>query len=177
MTRLQKYFMANSTLKYIDILDKAVYAYNNTVHSSTNFKPTCVNDTNILTVYNNLNKKHKRLKKFGTLQVGDFVRISKYKGIFDKGYTANYSREIFKIYKVINRYPIVYRISDLDDEKIDGVFYGKELQKVLFNKNTSYAIDKIIKQRHKGNSIQLYVSWKGYPSKFNSWIDSKQLTK
>ena len=44
--------------------------------------------------------------------IGDFVRISKYKHIFGKGYTPNWTTEIFKIKKVQNTKPITYLLQD-----------------------------------------------------------------
>ena len=58
-------------------------------------------------------------------QAGDHVRISKYKNIFAKGYTTNWSEEIFVIKKIKNTVPWTYVISDLNGEKIIGTFYEK----------------------------------------------------
>ena len=62
-------------------------------------------------------------------KVGDHVRIFKYKNIFAKGYTPNWSEEVFVIKKVKNTVPWTYAISDLKSEEIIGTFYEKELQK------------------------------------------------
>ena len=99
-------------------------------------------------------------------KVGDYVRISKYKNIFAKGYTSNCSEEIFVIKKVKNTVPWTYVINDLNGEKIIGTFYEKELQKT---NQQEFRIEKVIKE--KGDKI--YVKWKGYDSLFNGWIDKK----
>ena len=83
------------------------------------------------------------------------VRISKYKNIFAKGYTQNWSEEIFIIIKIKNTVPWTYVISDLNGERIDGIFYEKELQKT---NQQEFIIEKILKR--KGD--KLYVKWKGY---------------
>ena len=62
-------------------------------------------------------------------KVGDNVRISKYKNIFAKGYTPNWSEEVFLIKKVKNSVSWTYVISDLKGEDVVGTFYEKELQK------------------------------------------------
>ena len=77
-------------------------------------------------------------------KVGDYVRISKYKNIFSKGYTTNWSEEIFIISKVLNTFPWAYLINDLKGEEIKGSFYGKELQKT---DQKEFRIEKIIKKR------------------------------
>ena len=101
-------------------------------------------------------------------KVGDHVRISKYKNTFAKGYTPNWSEEVFVIKKVKSTVPWTHLISDLNGEEIIGTFYEKELLKANQQKSR---IEKIIKK--KGD--ELYVKWKGYDSSFNSWIDKKDL--
>ena len=61
-------------------------------------------------------------------KVGDRVRISKYKNIFSKGYTENWSEEVFIISKIKSTVPWTYVISDLNGEPITGIFYEKQLQ-------------------------------------------------
>ena len=77
-------------------------------------------------------------------KVGDHVRISKYKNIFAKGYTPNWSEEVFVIKKVKNTVPWTYVINDLNSEEIIGTFYEKELQKTNQNE---LRIEKVIKKR------------------------------
>ena len=72
-----------------------------------------------------LKKVNDRDPKF---KVGDHVRISKYKSIIAKGYTPNWSEEIFVIKKVKNTVPWIYAINDPNSEKIIGIFYEKELK-------------------------------------------------
>ena len=55
------------------------------------------------------------------------VRIAKYKNIFSKGYTKNWSREMFIIDSVFKTNPWTYKIKDLNGEKIIGSFYENEL--------------------------------------------------
>ena len=102
------------------------------------------------------------------LKIGDNVRVSKYKNIFAKGYTPNWSEEVFIINKIKNTVPRTYAISDLNGEKITGSFYEKELQK---NNLEKFRIEKIIKR--KGN--KLYVKCKGYDNSFSSWFDKKDI--
>ena len=68
-------------------------------------------------------------KKSARYNVGDRVRISKFKNTFSKGYTPNWSREIFIINKINDTVPYTYNLQDLNDEEIIGSFYNKELQK------------------------------------------------
>ena len=64
-------------------------------------------------------------------KVGDHVRLSKYKNIFAKGYTPNWSEEVFVIKEVKNALPWTYVINDLNGEESIGAFYEKELEKQI----------------------------------------------
>ena len=144
---------------YIDKLDYIVNEYNNTYHRTIKMEPVDVKDnTYIDSIKSHSNDKDPKFK------VGDHVRISKYKNIFAKGYTPNWSEEVFVIKKVKNTVPWTYVINDLNDDEIIGTFYEKELQKT--NRQES-RIEKVIER--KGD--KLYAKWKGYDSSFNSWID------
>ena len=68
-------------------------------------------------------------EKDSRFKVGDRVRISKFKIIFAKGYTANWSTEIFIVDKINDTVPYTYNLKDLNDEEIIDSFYDKELQK------------------------------------------------
>ena len=69
------------------------------------------------------------IKKNARFNVGDRVRISKFKNIFAKGYTPNWSREIFIVDKINDTVPYTYNLKDLNDEEIIGSFYDRELLK------------------------------------------------
>lgn len=76
-----------------------------------------------------LQKLNKRSAKF---KIGDYVRLSKYRVHFDKGYTTNWTTEIFKIRKVqYNTDPITYLLSDYQGNDIKGSVYAEELQPVM----------------------------------------------
>ena len=86
-------------------------------------KPIDVQDNTYINIGKEVNDKDPKFK------VGDHVIISKYKNILAKGYTPNWSEEIFVIKEIKNTVPWIYVINDLNDEEIIGTFYEKELQK------------------------------------------------
>ena len=88
------------------------------------------------------------------LKVGDHVRISTYKNIFAKGYTPNWSEEVFVIKKVKNTVPWTYVVNDLNGEENIGTFYEKELQNT---NQQEFRREKVIKKQDD----ELYVKWKG----------------
>ena len=89
------------------------------------------------------------------------MRISKYKNIFAKGYTPNWSEEVFVIKEVKNTVPWTYVINNLNGENIIGTFYENELQRTS---QQDFRIEKVIRKK----SDKLYVKWKGYDNSFNS---------
>ena len=101
-------------------------------------------------------------------KVGDHVKISKYKNIFAKGYSQNWSEDVFVVSKAKDTVSWTYTISDLNCEPIAGSFYEKKLEKTCHEK---FRIRKVLKR----NGDKLYIKWKGYNNSFNSWIDKKEL--
>ena len=77
-----------------------------------------------------------------------------YKNIFAKGYTLNWSEEVFVVSEIKNTVPWTYVISDLNGEEMFGSFYKKELQKTSQEK---FRMEKVIKRKID----ILYVKWKG----------------
>ena len=70
-------------------------------------------------------------KKDPKFKVGDHVRISKYKNIFDKGYNPNWSEEVFVVSKIKKAIPWTYVTSELNGEEVTGRFYEEELEKQI----------------------------------------------
>ena len=121
--KLYKHMTATGKSVYYDVLDDVVNEYNNTKHSTIKMKPVDVKDNNKRVYIDEHNKKDNRFK------VGDRVKISKFKNIFAKGYTPNWSTEIFIVDKINDSVPCTYNIKDLNAEEIIGSFYDRELQK------------------------------------------------
>ena len=121
--KIFKHMTAISKNVYFDVLDDIVNKYNNTVHRSIKMKPIDVTSDSYAEYNEDFNKKDPKFK------VGDNVRISKYKNIFAKGYTPNWSEEVFVVSKIKNTVPWTYVISDLNGETITVSCYEKELQK------------------------------------------------
>ena len=168
--KMFKYFSANNTRKYIDVLDEMAKSYNETVHSSTKITPIeASKEKNENKVWLNLYSISKAGKD-PKYSVGDKVRISKKKTTFEKGYTPRWTEEIFTIDEVLCTEPPTYKLKDYNDERIQGSFYEPELQKAI---QDIYRVQKVI--RNRGNKI--LVKWLGYPDSFNSWIDSKDVIK
>ena len=108
---------------YFDVLDDVVNKYNNAVHRTIQMKPVDVTSDSYAEYSEASGEKDPKFK------VGGCLRLSKYKKIFDKGYTQNWSEEVLIISKIKNTVPRTYMVSDLNSEAIAGSFHEKELQK------------------------------------------------
>ena len=109
--KLYKHMTATGKNVYYDVLDDVVNKYNNTKHSTIKMKPIDVGDNNKRVYIDEHNEKDRRFK------------------VGDKGYTPNWSKEIFIVDKINDTVPYTYNLKDLNDEEIIGSFYDKELQK------------------------------------------------
>ena len=147
---------------YINKLGDIINEYSNTYHKTIKMKPVDVKDNTYSDFEKEVNNKDPKF------EIGDHVRISKYKNIFAKGCTPNWSEEAFVIKEVKNTVPWTYLINDFNGEEIIGTFYEKGLLKT---NQKELRFEKLI--RKKGD--KLYVTWKGYNNSFNSWIDKKDL--
>ena len=121
---------------YFDVLDNIVNKYNNTVHRAIKMKPIDVISDSYAEHNKDSNEKDPKFK------ICHRVWISKYKNIFTKGYTANWSEEVFIDSKIKNTVLWTYVISDLNGEDITGAFYEKKLRKTNQEK---FRMEKVIK--------------------------------
>ena len=119
-TKYYKYMTSISKNMYIDKLDDIVNEYNNAYHRIINMKPVDIKDKTNIDSNKVVNDKDPKFK------VDDHIRISKYKNIFAKRYTPNWSEEVFVIKKVKNTVPWTYVINDLNSEEISETFYEKK---------------------------------------------------
>ena len=97
---------------YTDRLDDIVHRYNNKKHRTIKMKPIDVKDNTYIDFGKEVNDNDPKFK------VGDHVRTSKYKNIFAKGYTPNWSEEVFVTKEIENTVPWTYVIKDLKGKEI-----------------------------------------------------------
>ena len=125
-------FSAKNNTVYFDKIDELLKNNNNCFHRSVHMSPTAASDIkNSKHVFANLylDEIYKQVEK-PKFRIGDRVRISKYKRkLFDKGFTPNWTEEIFVIDEILNTKPVTYRLVDLQGEAGTGSFYEQKLQK------------------------------------------------
>ena len=170
---MMKEFVKNNNTVWYNILPNLIKIYNNRYHNTIKMKPNQVNKSNEKYIKENI-YTYDRTIKIPKFKINDLVRISlKRRPIFDKpSGNIKWSEELFKIHSINKSNVITYKIKDLNDNIIEGIFYEKELQKT---KNTSevYIIEKIIRK----NKNKYLVKWRNYSDDFNSWIDKNDIIK
>ena len=160
-----KTFTELQSYNWTKFLKNIVKQYNNNVHSGIKKTPYSVYFGKEKPVLKYSVDKIKKPK----FKEGDYVRISKVRGVFTKGYEAGWTEEVFKIVKRFDTIPPTYDLEDQLGEEIKGKFYEEELQKTELK---DFAlIEEVLKKKGK----KYLVKYKGYSDKFNEWIDKKQL--
>ena len=151
--------------------------YNETAHTAlAGLAPNDVNyETGVKLLNMQLNSRRRaaaaKIAKPFKYAVNQHVRIVSERTAFSKGYRGTYTQEIFRIYQVFRRkhspHLNLYRLEDLTGEKIDGIFYEPELQKVLL-------ADKIVSKVHRVDrrNKRKLVSFRDYPQKYQEWINA-----
>jgi len=176
---LYKYLTENETRRYLEVLPTLLQSYNNRVHRMIGTTPAIAegNSEVHLEMRKRMSDYYSKIKpKMPKFQVGDFVRIVKLKGKFDRGYNERAAREIFKIHEVKTNLKIpMYVLSNYNgDEIIKGRFYQNELTKAS---GDVFRVETVIRRRKYRGRNQLYVKWKGFDATHNSWIDEDQVTR
>ena len=199
--KITKEMYRKQSHRYVDSLEKMTAGYNASIHSSTGFAPEKVTIKTqgevLLHHYNTRRKrgvkppsppqnhpiskptsikkekKKKRRKPF-LFKVDDLVRVSYTKHIFTREYDEHFSHELFKVSKRYRRERIpVYKIKEFDGKEIIGVFYQQEL--TLAFEPDAYKVDEVLKKRKVKGKTEYLVSYKGWPKKYASWVNSQDL--
>ena len=153
-------------------MNKLVKEYNISCHRTVKMKPVDASkksNENIVRKNYNFKITDKKPK----FSIGDKVRVSLSKNIFEKGYTSNWSEQIYVIYDIKSSNVHYYYLKDLNGKKIDGVFYEEELLKTNIKDNDLYIIEKIIKKI----GDKYLVKWRGYDDSFNSYVNKNDIVK
>ncbi|XP_051165302.1 uncharacterized protein LOC127284061 [Leptopilina boulardi] len=155
-------FSLRGNYKWYDILPNLISNYNNTKHRTIGMKPKDVTVEYVEILKERFLKLRKIPLKKVKFKIGDKVRVSKYKSVFEKGYTPNWTTEIFTIDQVLSTKPITYKLKDYQDQPISAGFYAEELLKVKYP--DIYLVEKILKTR--GNKV--LVKWLGFDNSHNT---------
>ena len=170
--RLYRYFTVKNTLSYVPVLKELVLGYNRSYHRSIKMAPEKVTMSNEGRVWKTLYAKRLGAKRQkAKLKVGDRVRLNKKYRVFKKSYLPGWTEEVFLVARVMPGVVPTYKIHEWDGTPLTGTFYGEDLQKVTVQDDALFRIEKIVKR--KGDKV--LVRWKGWPDKYDSWIEKRAL--
>lgn len=168
--KIYQQFSLNGNYKWVNILPDLIRGYNTTRHRTINMPPNDVDsdyEQELLdTVYNFKRIIKPKIVKF---RVGDKIRLSKYKHVFEKGYLPSWTTEIFTIRKIQCTDPVTYLLDDWAGNEIKGSVYAEEMQKVKHP--DIYLVEKILRKKNG----KVYVKWLGFDNSFNSWINENDV--
>ena len=153
--KLYKDMAATGKNVYYNVLDNVVSKYNNTKHSTIKTKPIGVKNNKRVYI-------DEHIEKDSRFKVDDRVRISKFKNIFAKGYTPNWSKEIFIFDKINDTVPYTYNIKDLMVKKLLVAFMIKNYKRVYYKMSTYYPPYK-----SSSNNIKVELDLTNYATKID----------
>ena len=136
-TRINRWMQKTGRLDWISIYQQIVENYNKTPHSAHKMAPLDVTSENRKEVYNRLYPKSMMTVEC-RLKVGDKVRKLREKKEFEKGYTPNWSEEVYTISAVRQKHTVCwYKLKDATNTELDGIWYYYQLNLVARNDNQS----------------------------------------
>ena len=173
---MYRYFQHHQTYRYLEVLQDLVHNYNHRPHSSLpdNMSPADVNRSNEALVWKRMyidghSTTQKRPVRY-KYQVGDYVRLSHTRRVFQKDYQEKWTPELFEVSRRWKEQGIpVYRVKDFMQEPVKGTWYQEDLQKVKKDRDKLWLVEKIIRHRNRKGIKEALVKWQGWPDKFNSW--------
>jgi len=187
-SKIVKLFQYQNSFKYVTYLDDIMDSYNHTYHRSIKRRPVQVNKINELEVYaqqyiepllktkSSKKPKTKKRKSSFRFNIGDQVKISHLRQLFDREYDTKWTGEVFTVTKRWNREGIpVYELKDYGNDPVQGTFYEPELQTVMLDTDRPFKVEKVIKSRGRGSKKEHLVKWLNWPTKYNSWIKDSEL--
>ena len=174
-TKMWKYFTARNTNRYIDVLQSLVEGYNKSRHRSIGMRPVDVRESDSIAIrqrlYGSALRQRRTNAKNYKYGIGDVVRVSKARRTFRKGYLPNWSEEWFIVYDRRNAKEPLYYLRDYEGEDLKGAFYEQEIQAVEVPEEEYYIEEVLQSKKVRGGKTLYFVKWKGWPSKFNSWVE------
>jgi hypothetical protein len=149
LSKISRYLTYNKTKTYINVLDKLVYSYNHSFHSAIQCAPYEVNKSNIEKIKKRLygDENKNELVEFA-FKIGEYVRCIEDKSVFSKGYSQNWSDQVFVIEMLNPSKPPTYKIKSLNGETFDWLYYKEELQSVP-NSEFPYDSFEVLDKKNK----------------------------
>src|SRR5258708_4890434 len=186
-SHIWRYFKHFNTWSYIDNLQNFIFAYNHSEHRTIGTAPAKVTLNKSFDVwkkaFNPIPDILKARKKKPKFKVGDIVRVSIHKGVFEKGYVGTFIEGFYVISKVKKfTCPFTYKIRKFDTgNPVNGVFYEANLQKITFSKNQIakklFNVEKLEATKVIGGVRYYFVKFTGFPPSYNKWVPESNLAQ
>lgn len=165
---MYRYFTKNKTYRYVENLNDLVAGYNSRPHRSIDqMAPKNVNAGNEAELWmkqytNNTNHPRTIKSPPPNIKVGDLVRISHIRKVFQRTYHEKWTKEVFVVVNVKEEDGLTfYKLKDFAGKELSGSFYPAELQIVNTSNNSLWEIEKIIKRRGGAKNRHVLVKWSG----------------
>lgn len=159
-----RFFTVNGSYRWIDALPRLVAEYNARKHRTIGLCPMDVTPVIAGRFLSTVSSRVK-IAAPARFRIGDPVRVSKFKTTFEKGYTPNWTTEVFRVAEIQRTNPVTYLLRDTRGDSIAGRFYEHEL--LWVSDPDVFLVERVL--RREGNRI--YVKWLGMGALHNSWID------
>lgn len=184
---LYKLMAEHNTYEWTKYLDTALDIYHARHHRSLGMSPNEAElpgkegDKNRQMIRKRYYQKYRKAdqhmaKKKPKFKVGDTVRIAVARSKFQRGYYENFTEEYFTVAKVRTEHPNPrYQLKDLTGEEVNDLFFENELVKFTPPADHRFKIEKVLETKGKGRNEQSLIRWYGWPSKFDSWIPTRDL--
>src|SRR5271154_553 len=180
--KMWKFFTHTGIHRWLEVLPRLLASYNASNHRSIGMPPSQVNRENEMRLWerqqNKGPQKVTQRDSHTVFGIGDTVRISHVKKVFNKGYLPGWTDQVYTVSRVIRTPkiedefsgPAQYIIRDYNGEELRGAFYGFELQKIAPPER--FRVQDVIRQRvrRRDGVIEYFVRWMGYGDEFNSWV-------
>lgn len=183
-TKLRRYSTYYNTNSWVVPVGDIVEAYNNRVTRVHGMTPTQVLRDPISAgvayarMYRRVGRKARERKKRIIFKVGDYVRISRIRKIFEKesSYLGTFTQAIYRIKKIASYLPHpMYTVEDLMGREVLGKFYERELQKITYQPEKLHVVERILKRRKGRKGEEVKVQWRGYKKSEAKWIPASWL--
>ena len=180
-TLLQRRFEANESLAWEKEMPKLIANYNRRKHSTTALppnelvaKPWLLADRATEGQPSNPTRPPPR-RKYKLPPVGSLVRLNRLRGLYEKEASDTWTEEVFRVARHNSSktapIPLIY-VEDLMGQGIAGGLYPQEYQSVTWDGKRQ--VEKILRQRKRpGQPREYFVSYRGWPSMFNSWTKTR----
>lgn len=173
--RIRQQLEGKQNKKWLDLLDKEVREYNHSEHRTIKAKPADVyNGDSEPAPHEFVHGKDFKATR-PKFKVGDRVRIARTKGTFERGFDANWTRELFRVQKVLKTNPVTYKLKDENGEMLEGSFYQSELQKTELTDEGEFAIEKVVRRFKRNGTQMAEVKWLGFNHSQNSILPASRV--